>query len=63
MVKIKVSVQTNRIGSRIEDVIDVHVENSMNEREVENAKEAAAREWMFENIEWGWMDVENEIKK
>ncbi len=57
-VKIKVNVSTNRVGSQVEDEISVEIPEGLDENEIMEYKETAAREWMFENIEWGWMEVQ-----
>jgi hypothetical protein len=38
-------------------VIDVYVEDDATEKEIEQAKDDTAMEWMFEQIDWGWSDI------
>jgi hypothetical protein len=57
-VTIKVNVSTGYVGSNVEDDVLVYLDEDATEKEIEEAKEVAAREWMFEQIEWGWKDVD-----
>lgn len=57
-IKILVQVSTRYVGSRVEDELEIYVEDDATEQEIETAKEDAAREWMFDQIDWGWQDVE-----
>ena len=58
VIKIKVQVSTRYVGSRVEDELEVYVDDNATEQEIETAKEDAARDWMFDQIDWGWQDVE-----
>ena len=58
LIKITVQVSTRYVGSRVEDELEVYVDDNATEQEIETAKEDAAREWMFDQIDWGWQDVE-----
>lgn len=58
VIKITVQVSTRYVGSRVEDELEVYVADDATEQEIETAKEDAAREWMFDQIDWGWQDVE-----
>lgn len=58
VIKITVQVSTRYVGSRVEDELEVYVADDATEKEIETAKEDAAREWMFDKIDWGWQDVE-----
>jgi hypothetical protein len=57
VIKIAVQVSTRYVGSRVEEVIDVYVEDDATEKEIEQAKDDTAMEWMFEQIDWGWSDI------
>lgn len=57
-VKINVHVDTGYVGSEREDTIDVCIEDGMTASDIESAKEDAAREWMFEQINWGYTDAD-----
>lgn len=54
--KITVYVATNKVGSETSDEIEVPDEelDGLSEEAREARIEAEAREWLFENIEWGW---------
>lgn len=54
--KISVYVATNKIGSDITDEIEVPDEelDGLTAEQREARIESEAREWLFENIEWGW---------
>jgi hypothetical protein len=54
VIKINVYVETNRIGSRNEAEFEVWVDDDATPEEEEKELEAAAREWMFDNIEWNY---------
>lgn len=58
VIKITVQVSTRYVGSRVEDKLEVYVADDATEQEIEKAKEDAAREWVFDQIDWGWQDVE-----
>ncbi len=60
VIRIAVQVSTRYVGSRVEDEINVYVEDDATEKEIEQAKEDTAREWMFEQIDWGYQDIEQE---
>lgn len=59
-IKISVFVNTGYVGSQREDEIDVYIDDNATEEEIERAKEDTAREWMFENIDWGYYDINKE---
>jgi outer membrane protein assembly factor BamA len=56
-IEFKAYVSTNMVGSEVEDLLCVYVGDDATDEEIEEAKEAVTREWMFENIEWGWRDI------
>ncbi len=58
IIEIEVSVSTRYVGSKVEDVISVYLEDGATPEQIETAKEDAAREWMFEQITWEWKDIE-----
>lgn len=58
MLKIKVWVSTNRVGSKCEDEIEVYLDGEETAEQIEQAKEDAAREWVFNNLDWGFSDPE-----
>ncbi len=60
VLKIKVWVSTRYVGSDRTDEIEVYIDDDATEKEIESAKEDAAREWMFEEIEWGWGDLDKD---
>jgi len=63
VIRIAVQVSTRYVNSGVEDEINVYVEDDATEKEIEQAKEDAAREWMFEEIEWGYQDIERRNMK
>lgn len=58
VIKIIVSVSTRYVGSKVEDELEIYIDNNATKEEIEIAKEDATREWMFEQINWGWKDVD-----
>jgi len=56
-IKIKVFVSTNRLGSEIEDEIQLSVPDNFTEKQIEDAKDKVTKDWMFEQIEFCWSDV------
>lgn len=58
--KISAFVKTNYVGSKVEEVITVYLNGDETPEEIEQACEATAREWMFENIEWGFENPEDD---
>ncbi|MBL0317483.1 MAG: hypothetical protein IPP69_17630 [Flavobacteriales bacterium] len=58
VIKITVQVSTRYVGSQVEDELEVYVADDATEQEIETAKEDAAREWVFGQIDWGWQDAE-----
>jgi hypothetical protein len=59
-IRILVSVSTRYVGSKVEEEIEVYVDDDATEQEIEQAKEDTAREWMNEEIEWGYGEVQEE---
>jgi hypothetical protein len=59
-IKILVSVSTRYVGSKVEEEIEVYVDDDATEEEIEQAKEDTAREWMHGEIEWGWGEIQEE---
>lgn len=55
---VKAYVHTRYVGSKAEDKIEVYVDDEATEHEIEQAKEDAVREWMYDQIEWGYEDLE-----
>ena len=45
VIRIAVQVSTRYVNSRVEDEINVYVEDDATEKEIEQAKEDTAREW------------------
>jgi len=56
VIRIKVRVSTNMVGSECEDVLELYREDYMKADGSldEEAVEEAARDWMFNHIEWSW---------
>jgi hypothetical protein len=54
--KISVYVGTHYVGSEVEDEIEIPDEEleGKNEQEQDDLIDEYAREWMFNNIDWGW---------
>jgi len=57
-VKIRCNVSTDIIKSEVTGEIHVYIDEDATDEEIKQAKEEAAMEWLFDNIEWGWEDVE-----
>ena len=57
-IQINVSVSTGYVGCRINDTISVWIDEDWTEKEIEDAKQEATWEWLFEQIDWGWSDIE-----
>ena len=56
-VQINVSVSIGYVGCKVNDTISVWIDESWTEKEIEDAKLEATREWLFEQINWGWIDA------
>ncbi len=56
--KIKVYVSTRYQGSLVEDEIEIHIPDDASDEEKEAAKEECAREWVFDQIDWGWKNID-----
>ena len=56
-IKIKVFVSTGKHDSAIEDVIQFSVPDNFTEKQIQEAKDKATKDWMFEQIEFCWADV------
>jgi len=56
MIKIEVYVSTNLVGSEVTDIIefDDNAFEGLTDSERDDMMNEAAREWMFEHIEWGF---------
>ncbi len=54
--RITAYVCTNKVGSDVEDELDIPDGDlaDMSEEQVEEYLSSEVREWLFENIEWGW---------
>lgn len=57
IIEIKVSVCTSGIESLIVDEIQFSVPDDFSNEQIEDAKNKHTKEWMFEQIEFGWSDV------
>jgi len=62
VVKIRVSVSTRYVGSLCTDEIEVYVDDNATPEQIESEKEDACKQWMFDQIDWRWVDVEEAIK-
>lgn len=62
MARFKVSVSTNKVGSRCEREFEVDDEDleDLNEQEHDALVDEYARDVMFDMIDWGWDRVEDE---
>lgn len=57
--KVIVHVSTNRVGSEVSDEIEVEVDDNATPDEIEDAVEFEAKEWMWNNVEFGFAVIEN----
>ncbi len=55
MAKIKVSVRTDRVGSKCETILDEPFWDTMSDQE----KEETCRDVMFNMIDWDYEEIEN----
>jgi divalent metal cation (Fe/Co/Zn/Cd) transporter len=53
-IKIKALVSTRYVGSTVEDEFEIDVDDDSTEEEIEEIAESVTREWMFEQIDWGY---------
>lgn len=58
-IRLKVYVETSRVGSTIEDILEIEVEDNATLEDIDDEKEAATKEWMFNNIEFGYSEIED----
>lgn len=54
-IKVMANVSIRYAGS---EEVEVYVDDDATHEEIEKAKKKAVREWMFEQIEWGWCDID-----
>lgn len=54
LIKITAHLSLLTSGSKLEEELDVYVEDDATEEQIHAAKEEAAKEWMFDQIDWGW---------
>lgn len=59
-IKILANVSTRYVGSKCTEELDIYVEDDATPEEIEKAKEDAVREWVFEQIEWGWTELDED---
>ena len=57
-IKIRLNVSTIYVGSNYEEEIEFEVEDDATEEEIQAEKEEIAKDWLFENVNWGWIDVD-----
>lgn len=58
--KFEVFVQTNYVGSKATEIIELDLDDDMPPEEVEEYKDEAAFDHICQNMmEWGWNDVPN----
>lgn len=57
-IKIRLNVSTIYVGSTYEEEIEFDVEDDATEEEIQAEKEEIAKGWLFENVNWGWVDVD-----
>lgn len=55
--RIKVSLSIGFAGAVHKNIIDVEIPEDATEKEVEEIKEEAAKEWAFNYIDIGWSDL------
>lgn len=62
MAKFKVSLSTKYVGSKVEDEIEIEDEEleGMSTNERETYIEDVVREWVYDEIDWGWVEVNGE---
>jgi hypothetical protein len=53
-IKIKANVSTRYVGSIVEDEFEIDVDDDSTEEEIEKIAEDVTRDWMFEQIDWGY---------
>ena len=57
-IKIRLNVSTIYVGSNYEEEIEFEVEDDATEEEIQAEKEEIVKDWLFENVNWGWIDVD-----
>jgi hypothetical protein len=56
-ITIEVYAKTRYVGSEVRDKIDFYIDELATDAEIETAKEDAAREWMYEQVDWGFNEI------
>jgi hypothetical protein len=54
IIKFDVYVSTRYVGSDVKDTLELDIHDDATPEEIEQAKEELARDWLYENINWGW---------
>lgn len=64
IVKFKMSVGTNYVGSTVRDYAELEFDDDISEEEIEEEIEEYYKEWMWNNIDGGWYITETkEVKE
>ena len=53
-IKIKAQVSTRYVGSTVEDEFEIEVDDNSTEEEIQQITDEEVKQWMFEQIEWGY---------
>ena len=61
VIKFEMFVSTKFVGSEASDIGEVEIPDNATEEEIEAAIEDYTRDWMFDNIEWGFNIAEENV--
>lgn len=61
VVKFEMFVSTSYVGSETRDMGAIEVDDNATEREIRASIEDYTREWMFDNIDWGFEITEENV--
>jgi divalent metal cation (Fe/Co/Zn/Cd) transporter len=54
IIKFQVYVSTRYVGSKVSVTLELDIDDDATSEEIEKEKEELAKEWLWQNIEFGW---------
>lgn len=57
-IKVKFYVSTNYVGSAVEEIVEIEVDEDASENEIESDIQAAYEDWLSNNTEREWTIIE-----
>jgi hypothetical protein len=60
-IEFEMSVSTRYVGSEVTDTFSIEVDDNATEEEIEKEMEDVTRDWMHEQIDWGWKIISDKV--